>query len=54
MAEAGPQKESMITVWPEAGVGGPGPSGKPFVEDKERLARRYPNLWRRFGAGPLG
>ena len=34
---------------PEAGLGGPGPSGEPFEDDDEHLARRYPNLWRRFG-----
>jgi len=39
---------------PEAGLGGPGPSGEAFLEDEEHLARRYPNLWRRFGAAPLG
>ena len=39
---------------PEAGMGGPDPSGDPFEEDEEHLARRYPNLWRRFGANPLG
>ncbi len=39
---------------PEAGMVGPGPSGDPFKEDEEHLARRYPNLWRRFGAEPLG
>lgn len=39
---------------PEAGVGGPGPSGEPFDEDEEHLARRYPKLWRRFGTNPLG
>jgi hypothetical protein len=39
---------------PEAGLGGPGPSGEPFEDDEEHLARRYPNLWRRFGAEPLG
>ncbi|PDT77099.1 DUF4240 domain-containing protein [Bradyrhizobium sp. C9] len=38
----------------EAGLGGPGPSGEPFREDPEHLARRYPNLWRQFGAEPLG
>lgn len=37
----------------EAGLGGPGPSGDPFAEDEQHLARRYPNLWRRFGAEPL-
>jgi len=39
---------------PEAGMGGPGPSGDPFEEDEEHLAARYPNLWRRFGTAPLG
>lgn len=39
---------------PEAGLGGPGPSGEPFEDDEEHLARRYPNLWRQFGAEPLG
>lgn len=39
---------------PEAGMGGLGPSGDPFEEDEEHLAKRYPNLWRRFGAAPLG
>lgn len=36
------------------GLGGSWASGKLFVEDEERLARRYPNLSRRFGAEPLG
>ena len=39
---------------PEAGLGGPDPSGDPFEDNEEHLARRYPNLWRRFGAAPLG
>jgi hypothetical protein len=39
---------------PEAGLGGPEPSGKPFEEDMEHLAKRYPKLWQRFGAEPLG
>jgi Protein of unknown function (DUF4240) len=39
---------------PEAGLGGPGPSGDPFEDDEAHLAKRYPNLWRRFGAEPLG
>lgn len=41
---------------PEAGAGltGPEPSGEPFPEDEEHLARRYPKLWQRFGAAPLG
>jgi hypothetical protein len=33
---------------------GPGPFGEPFEEDNEHLARRYPNLWRRFGLKLLG
>ncbi|MEN3384899.1 MAG: hypothetical protein V7608_4943 [Hyphomicrobiales bacterium] len=39
---------------PEAGLGGSGPSGDPFEDDEEHLAKRYPKLWRRFGAEPLG
>ena len=39
---------------PEAGIGGLGPSGDPFEEDEEHLARRYPNLWQRFRTKPLG
>jgi hypothetical protein len=39
---------------PEAGLTGPGPSGEQFDEGEEHLARRYPRLWRRFGARPLG
>jgi hypothetical protein len=39
---------------PEAGLGGPGPSGEPFAEDEEHLAQRYPKLWRRFGSEPVG
>jgi hypothetical protein len=27
--------------------------GDPFEEDEQHLARRHPNLWRRFGAEPL-
>ena len=38
----------------EAGLAGGEPSGEPFDEDPEYLAQRYPNLWRRFGAEPLG
>jgi len=30
-----------------------GPSGKPFAEDPEHLAKRYPKLWARFGDNPL-
>lgn len=37
----------------EAGLDGPGPSGKPFEQDEEHLAGRYPKLWQRFGAEPL-
>jgi hypothetical protein len=39
---------------PEAGLAGPGPSGEPLAEDEQHLARRYPKLWQRFGAEPLG
>ena len=39
---------------PEAGLGGPEPSGEPFDEDEEHLAKRYPKLWKRFGDEPLG
>lgn len=38
---------------PEAGWPGPEPSGEPFAEDDEHLARRNPKLWRQFGADPL-
>lgn len=38
----------------EAGLGGPEPSGEPFEEDEQHLARRYPKLWQRFGKTPLG
>jgi hypothetical protein len=38
----------------EAGMEGRGPTGAPFVEDELHLARRYPKLYRRFGAEPLG
>jgi hypothetical protein len=39
---------------PEAGLAGPGPTGEPFAENEEHLAQRYPKLWQRFGADPLG
>jgi Protein of unknown function (DUF4240) len=39
---------------PEAGMDGSEPSGEPFAEDEVHLARRYPKLYRRFGATPLG
>lgn len=38
----------------EAGMDGSSPSGEPFEEDELHLARRYPKLYRRFGAEPLG
>ena len=34
---------------PQAGMGGPGPTGQPFAEDEEQFARRYFKLWQRFG-----
>jgi len=39
---------------PEAGLVGAEPSGDPFEDDEEHLARRYPKLWRRFGGDPIG
>jgi Protein of unknown function (DUF4240) len=33
---------------------GAGPSGSPFREDPQAMAKRYPKLWRRFGENPLG
>lgn len=39
---------------PEAGLGGPEPSGTPFEDDEEHFEKRYPKLWKRFGAEPLG
>jgi hypothetical protein len=38
----------------EAGMDGVRPSGEPFEENEDHLARHYPNLWRRFGAEPVG
>jgi hypothetical protein len=29
------------------------PTGLPFEEDEEALAKRYPKLWSRFGADPI-
>jgi hypothetical protein len=52
--EKGGQGDARDHAEPEAGLGGPGPSGEPFAEDEEHLARRYPKLWQRFGAEPLG
>jgi len=52
--EKGGQGDVRDYSEPEAGLGGPGPSGEPFEDDEEHLARRYPKLWRRFGAKPLG
>ena len=34
---------------PEAGMDGRRPSGQPYEDDGEHLARRYPKLWHRFG-----
>ena len=39
---------------PEAGMGGPGPTGEPFSKSEEQFARRYPKLWQRFGTQLLG
>jgi hypothetical protein len=39
---------------PEAGMGGPGPTGERFPENEEQFARRYPKLWQRFGTQLLG
>jgi hypothetical protein len=50
--EKGGQGDVRDYSEPEAG--GPDPSGEPFLEDSEHLTRRYPKLWRRFGANPLG
>lgn len=33
---------------------GVSPSGTPFEEDADHLAKRYPKLWRKFGMHPLG
>lgn len=52
--EKGGQGDLRDYSEPEAGLGGFEPSGEPFEEDEEHLARRYPNLWRRFGTEPLG
>lgn len=38
---------------PEAGLGGPGPSGEEFSDDKGHLQKGYPKLWKRFGKTPL-
>jgi hypothetical protein len=49
--------EGYVLDYAEPGVGFlpvTGPSGEPFDETHEYLARRYPNLWRRFGEEPLG
>ena len=52
-AEKGGEGDVRDHSEPEAGLGGPEPFGDPFEEDDQHLARRYPNLWRRFGAEPL-
>lgn len=38
---------------PEAGLGGPDPSGEEFSDDEDHLKKRYPKLWQRFGDAPL-
>ncbi len=38
----------------EAGMDGRRPSGEPFEDDEAHLAQRYPKLWQRFAAAPLG
>jgi hypothetical protein len=30
------------------------PTGEPFEEDQEYLAKRYPKLWKLFGLNPAG
>jgi hypothetical protein len=52
--EKGGQGDVRDHSEPEAGMGGPGPTGEPFTEDEEQFARRYPKLWQRFGTEPLG
>jgi len=52
--EKGGQGDVREYSEPEAGLGRTEPSGEPFEDDEDHLARRYPNLWRRFGAEPLG
>jgi hypothetical protein len=52
--EKGGQGDVRDYSEPEAGMGGPGPAGEPFEEDELHLVRRYPKLYRRFGAAPLG
>jgi hypothetical protein len=52
--EKGGQGDVRDYSEPEAGLGGPRPSGEPLEDGEELLARRYPKLWRRFGAKPLG
>jgi hypothetical protein len=37
---------------PEAGLGGPAPTGTEF--DENDLPQKYPKLWARFGENPLG
>lgn len=38
---------------PEAGLGGPDPTGAEFSDDEDHLRKRYPKLWQRFGDAPL-
>lgn len=39
---------------PEDSTDGGDPSGQPFDEDPDGLARRWPKLWKRFSDNPLG
>ncbi|GLH79310.1 hypothetical protein SSBR45G_42190 [Bradyrhizobium sp. SSBR45G] len=52
--EKGGQGDVRDHSEPEAGLGGPEPSGDAFEEDDEHLAKRYQKLWQRFGDNPLG
>jgi hypothetical protein len=52
--EKGGQGDVRDYSEPEAGMTGHGPSDEAFAEDEQHLARRYPKLWQRFGAEPLG
>jgi hypothetical protein len=52
--EKGGQGDVRDQAEPEAGLAGAEPSGKPFSEDEEHLARRYPDLVKRFGPKPPG
>jgi hypothetical protein len=52
--EKGGEGDARDHSEPEFGLAGDEPSGQPFVEDHEHLARRYPKPWQRFGTQPLG